>query len=172
LKTYEVLVALEAVVREVINCEWRLFVGEQTVHVCLFVQGLPAAMGSLMAGWNKKPSNDEQLMNRSKTSLMKEEIEEYWRKRQLAMEEHLTEASAQKNASQSETGSGTANIDIPKIIVEEMEMPVSMSPDWWTRSNNAFLNSPPEKDIMNKHSKYAAQFEVASRANQATSPTT
>jgi len=146
-----------------------LFVGEQTVRLCLFVQGLQAAMGSLMAGWNKKPFNDEQLMNRSKTSLTKEEIEEYWRKRQLAMDEHLTEASAQKDASQSET----ANIDIPKIIVEEVEiMPVSMSPDWWQRSNNAFLNSPPEREVMNKHSKYAAQFEVASKANQATSPTT
>lgn len=121
-------------------------------------------MGSLMAGWNKKPWNEEELMNRSKSSLTKEDIEEFWRKRQSAMEEHLKEASEQR----AETSAGAANIDIPRTAVEELEMPVSMSPDWWTRSNNAFLNSPPEKDIMSKHSKYAAQFEVAAKANQST----
>ena len=41
----------------------------------------------------------------------------------------------------------------------------------WARSDNAFLNSPPEKEIMGKHSKYFAQFEVATKANQ-TSETT
>jgi hypothetical protein len=42
---------------------------------------------------------------RSKTSLTKEEIEEYWRKRQLAMEEHLKDAKAQSGGggTQSET---------------------------------------------------------------------
>lgn len=29
-----------------------------------------------------------------------------------------------------EQSAGTPNIDIPKVIVEEIEMPVSMSPDW------------------------------------------
>lgn len=43
------------------------------------------------------------VMNRSKTSLTKDEIEDFWRKRQSAMEEHLKEASAQNSAEQSGT---------------------------------------------------------------------
>jgi hypothetical protein len=125
---------------------------------------LVAAMGSLMAGWDKNPWNDERVMTRSKTSLTKEEIEEFWRKRQLAMEEHMKEASAQGTANQSDA---TPTIDIPQSIVEDLELPVAMSPDWWTRSNSAFLNSPPTKDVMSKHSKYTAQYEVANKANQA-----
>ncbi|KAG0575622.1 hypothetical protein M758_5G019900 [Ceratodon purpureus] len=125
-------------------------------------------MGSLMAGWDKNPWNEERVITRSKTSLTKEEIEEYWRKRQLSMEEHMKEASAQGVASQSETGAGTPTIDIPQIIAEELEIPVAMSPDWWTRSNSAFLNSPPEKDVLIKHSKYTAQYEVATKAKQTT----
>jgi len=125
-------------------------------------------MGSLMAGWDKHPLNEEKAMSRSTTSLTKEDIGEFWRKRQLAMEEHMKEASAQGSSSQSETGAGTPAISIPQAIVEELEQPVAMSPDWWMRSNSAFLNSPPEKDIMNKHSKYAAQFEVAAKAKQTT----
>jgi len=129
-------------------------------------------MGSLMAGWDKHPWNEEQVLMRSKTSLTKEEIEEYWRKRQLAMEEHLKDAKAQSGGggggSQSETRTGTPCIAIPQAIVEELELPPSMSPDWWTRSNWAFLNSPPEKDLMDRHSKYTAQYEVANKATQAT----
>jgi hypothetical protein len=36
------------------------------------------------------------VMNRSKSSLTKEEIEAFWRSRQKAMEEHLNDAAAQK----------------------------------------------------------------------------
>lgn len=43
------------------------------------------------------------VMTRSKTSLTKEEIEEFWRKRKLAMEEHLKAANAQSNGGQTET---------------------------------------------------------------------
>jgi uncharacterized protein with PIN domain len=62
-----------------------------------------------MAGWDANPWNAEKVMNRSKTSLTKEEIEAFWRARQLAMEEHLKEAAAQKIACQAETryGKGT-----------------------------------------------------------------
>lgn len=41
-------------------------------------------------------------MTRSKTSLTKEEIEEFWRKRQQATEEHLKDAKAQSSGRQSE----------------------------------------------------------------------
>jgi hypothetical protein len=126
-------------------------------------------MGSLMAGWDKDPWNAERVMTRSKTSLTKEEIEDFWRKRQLAMEEHLKAAKAQTSGSQSEKGVETRNIDIPKAIIEELEqLPEAMSPDWWTRSNSAFLNSPPEQNFMGKQSKYTAQYEVAKKATQAT----
>jgi peptide deformylase len=118
------------------------------------------SMGSLMVGWDKDPWSEQRELTRSRTSLTKEEIEDFWRKRQLDMEEHLKAAKAQ--------GVGTPSIDIPKaIIIEELdELPESMSPDWWTRSNSAFLNSPPEN--MGKRSKYTAQYEVAKRATQAT----
>jgi hypothetical protein len=50
-------------------------------------------------------------MNRSKTSLTKEEIEAFWRARQLAMEEHLKEAAAQKIACQAETVKSSINFN-------------------------------------------------------------
>lgn len=125
------------------------------------------AMGSLMAGWDKDPWNEQRVITRSKTSLTKEEIQDFWRKRQLDMEEHLKAAKAQTSDSQSETGTGTPNIDIPQVIIEELEqLPEAMSPDWWTRSNSAFLNSPPE--FLGKRSNYTAQYEVAKKATQAT----
>jgi hypothetical protein len=125
-------------------------------------------MGSLMAGWDANPWNAEKVMNRSKTSLTKEEIEAFWRARQLAMEEHLNEAAAQKIACQDETNGGTPTIVIPNApmeIIEEVHVvPMAMSPDWWTRSNWAFLNEPPEKDMRNTRGKYTAQFDVAAKA--------
>ncbi|XP_024399069.1 uncharacterized protein [Physcomitrium patens] len=63
-------------------------------------------MGSLMAGWDNNPWNEEKVLTRSRTSLTKEKIEEYWRKRQQAMEEHLREASAQKSPNESGAISG------------------------------------------------------------------
>jgi len=123
------------------------------------------SMGSLMAGWDKDPWSEQRAITRSKTSLTKEEIQDFWRKRQLDMEEHLKAAKAQTSDSQSETG-GKPGIDIPRVIIEELEqLPEAMSPDWWTRSNSAFLNSPPES--LGKRSKYTAQFEVAKKATQA-----
>lgn len=85
------------------------------------------------------------------------------------MEEHLKAATAQTSDSQSEKSVGTPNINIPQAIIEELEqLPEAMSPDWWTRSNSAFLNSPPEQNFMDKRSKYTAQYEVAKKATQAT----
>jgi hypothetical protein len=124
-------------------------------------------MGSLMAGWDNNPWNEEKVLTRSRTSLTKEEIEEYWRKRQQAMEEHLREASAQKSANESESTSGKPNIDISQTVVEEVELPMAMSPDWWMRSNWAFLNCPPEKVVVSKYSTYTAQYEVANKHKQA-----
>jgi len=125
------------------------------------------SMGSLMAGWDKDPWNEQKVMTRSKTSLTKEEIQDFWRKRQLDMEEHLKAAKAQTSDSQSEKAVGTPNIDIPQVVIEELEqLPEAMSPDWWTRSNSAFLNSPP--DFLGKRSNYTAQYEVAKKATQTT----
>lgn len=42
-------------------------------------------------------------MTRSKSSLTKDEIEEFWKKKQLVKEEHMKEASAQGLAGLSET---------------------------------------------------------------------
>lgn len=58
---------------------------------------------SLMREWNCDHHEEYcAVMTRSRTSLTKEEIEEFWRKRQLAMEEHLKAATAQASGSQSE----------------------------------------------------------------------
>ncbi|CAN5969724.1 unnamed protein product [Sphagnum jensenii] len=68
------------------------------------------------------------------------------------MEEHLKEAAAQKALAATMTqqsGGGSSlsaalPIEVPKQSLEEVQQPTASSPDWWTRSNWAFLNFPPE----------------------------
>ncbi|KAH8975305.1 hypothetical protein BDL97_01G149200 [Sphagnum fallax] len=124
-------------------------------------------MGSLMAGWSSNPLDAESAMNRSKSSLTNEEIEAFWRSREKAMEEHLKDAAAQKVADQAES-SGTGSAPIPiqgeQVVVEESNLPIAASPDWWTRSNWAFLNEPPESHTDARH-KYTPQFDVATKAS-------
>ncbi|KAH9575703.1 hypothetical protein CY35_01G124400 [Sphagnum magellanicum] len=124
-------------------------------------------MGSLMAGWSSNPLDAEAAMNRSKSSLTNEEIEAFWRSREKAMEEHLKDAAAQKVADQAES-SGTGSTPIPiqgeRVVVEESNLPIAASPDWWTRSNWAFLNDPPESHTDARH-KYTPQFDVATKAS-------
>jgi hypothetical protein len=136
-------------------------------------------MGSLMAGWSSNPLTAESVMVRSKSSLTKEEIEAFWRSRQKAMEEHLKDAAAQKladhqQAESSNSGTGlAAAVPIPiqtagsQVMVQELPKPSSIaaSPDWWTRSNWAFLNDPPESHMNYAPGKYTAQFDVATKAN-------
>ncbi|CAK9192826.1 unnamed protein product [Sphagnum jensenii] len=133
-------------------------------------------MGSLMAGWSSNPLDAESAMNRSKSSLTNEEIEAFWRSREKAMEEHLKDAAAQKLSTkdtfkqfytvgeQSGTGSAPIPIQGEQVVVEESNLPIAASPDWWTRSNWAFLNEPPESHTDARH-KYTPQFDVATKAS-------
>lgn len=123
---------------------------------------LVLAMGSLMAGWSSNPSDAQKVTDRSKSSLTNDDIEAYRRARQLAMEEHSKEAAAQ-NAS--ESSDGTPAIAIPAQVFKEVQQPIASSPDWWTRSNWAFLNDPPDGDLLKNKSRYTPQFDMAAQSS-------
>jgi len=132
-------------------------------------------MGSLMSGWDSHPLDDQKVTKRSNSSLTKDEISAFWRSRQRAMEEHLKEAAAQKALAATVTqqsGGGSSlsaasavRIEVPKRASEEVQQPTASSPDWWTRSNWAFLNFPPEMLLQDSRDRYTPQFDVAAKAS-------
>ncbi|CAK9224784.1 unnamed protein product [Sphagnum troendelagicum] len=130
-------------------------------------------MGSLMSGWDSHPLDDQKVTKRSNSSLTKDEISAFWRSRQKAMEEHLKEAAAQKALAATMTqqsGGGSSlsaalPIEVPKQSLEEVQQPTASSPDWWTRSNWAFLNFPPEMLLKDSRDRYTPQFDVAAKAS-------
>ncbi|KAH8965079.1 hypothetical protein BDL97_04G100300 [Sphagnum fallax] len=129
-------------------------------------------MGSLMSGWDSHPLDDQKVTKRSNSSLTKDEISAFWRSRQKAMEEHLKEAAAQKALAATVTQSGGGSslsvalpIEVPKQALEEVQQPTASSPDWWTRSNWAFLNFPPEMLLKDSRDRYTPQFDVAAKAS-------
>ncbi|CAK9223571.1 unnamed protein product [Sphagnum troendelagicum] len=129
-------------------------------------------MGSLMSGWDSHPLDDQKVTKRSNSSLTKDEISAFWRSRQKAMEEHLKEAAAQKALAATVTQSGGGSslsaalpIEVPKQAPEEVQQPTASSPDWWTRSNWAFLNFPPEMLLKDTRDRYTPQFDVAAKAS-------
>jgi hypothetical protein len=91
------------------------------------------------------------------------------------MEEHLKEAAAQKALAATVTqqsGGGSplsaasaVRIEVPKQASEEVQQPTASSPDWWTRSNWAFLNFPPEMLLRDSRDRYTPQFDVAAKAS-------
>ncbi|PKA56724.1 hypothetical protein AXF42_Ash012854 [Apostasia shenzhenica] len=133
-------------------------------------------MGSLMAGWDapsKDPKSDKFQRNRS---LTKEEIEAYWKSKKRAEEEHLRAISGDQNENQENLHRGTADrmqrsVSLPLANRKESSMnlndskldehDIRMSRCWWTRSNWAFLNEPPVKEMEGPSYKYAAQYHVA-----------
>jgi predicted metal-dependent hydrolase len=128
-----------------------------------------------MSGWDSHPLDDQKVTKRSNSSLTKDEISAFWRSRQRAMEEHLKEAAAQKALAATVTqqsGGGSSlstasavSIEVPKQASEEVQQPTASSPDWWTRSNWAFLNFPPEMLLTDSRDKYTPQFDVAAKAS-------
>lgn len=132
-------------------------------------------MGSLMSGWDSHPLDDQKVTKRSNSSLTKDEISAFWRSRQRAMEEHLKEAAAQKALAATVTqqsGGGSSlsvasavAIEVPRQASEEVQQPTASSPDWWTRSNWAFLNFPPEMLLKDSRDRYTPQFDVAAKAS-------
>ncbi|KAG0597690.1 hypothetical protein M758_12G014600 [Ceratodon purpureus] len=136
-------------------------------------------MGSLMPGWDTLP-NPKKVMKRSKTSLTKEEIEAYWRHKQLEIEAHSKENDAQNANSLpviSETKLTTTTVTSDgstetQEVVINWPQPTASSRDWWTRSNWAYLNAPPELSEypgQPRHCPYVPQHDVATRYNRSAS---
>jgi len=152
----------------------RIVFGSSFVDLSFGLPRTKPIMGSLMAGWSTNPLDAQSVMNRSKSSLTKEEIEAFWRSRQKAVEEHLNDAAAQK-ATVADAAAGSSasavigSLPIPiqaaaQVMVQELKTPIAASPDWWTRSDWAFLNDPPESHTDARH-KYTPQFDVASKVS-------
>ncbi|CAK9258336.1 unnamed protein product [Sphagnum jensenii] len=114
-------------------------------------------MGSLMSGWDSQPLDDQKLMERTNSSLTKNEISAFWLLRRRAMpEEHLKEATALKATKiQTHAVHIDASSAIPVLekrkqeAADEFQQPTASNPNWWTRSKWAFLNFPPEMLLSN-----------------------
>uniref|UniRef100_A0ACD5XE58 Uncharacterized protein n=1 Tax=Avena sativa TaxID=4498 RepID=A0ACD5XE58_AVESA len=133
-------------------------------------------MGSLMAGWDSPVLGDDTKARRMRTrSLTKEEVEAFWRQQgkpvpvpeggeasPLASPRQTTEKGPLGSAKQrsispvarghDEIGTGDA--------AAAGESP-GKSRDWWTRSNWAFLNEPPQEEAPGSAHTYTPQFHVA-----------
>lgn len=136
-------------------------------------------MGSLMPGWDALP-NSKKVMKRGKSSLTKEEIEAYWRHKQQAIEALSKENSAQNantlpgtsETKLTTTTAVTSDGTETQAVVIDWPQPTASSRDWWTRSNWAYLNAPPEiSDYpgQQRHRPYVPQDGVATRYNRSVS---
>lgn len=137
-------------------------------------------MGSLMFGWDILP-DPKKVMKRSKTSLTNEEIEAYWHHQQEEIEAHTKEINDQDAntlpvVSETKLAVRTTTVNADGIETEEVVMewpqPTASSPDWWTRSNWAYLNAPPEVPDFpgqSHHRPYVPQHDVATRCSRSVS---
>jgi hypothetical protein len=129
-------------------------------------------MGSLMPGWDILP-DPQKVMKRSKTSMTNEEIEAFWRHKQQEIELHAKKdddrnANSRLNANETKqtTTVVTADGATTHEAVVELPQPLASSRDWWTRSNWAYLNAPPDIPDHPGHSRhrpYVPQHDVANR---------
>uniref|UniRef100_A0ACD6AB90 Uncharacterized protein n=1 Tax=Avena sativa TaxID=4498 RepID=A0ACD6AB90_AVESA len=138
-------------------------------------------MGSLMAGWDSPvlAGHDTKARRMRTRSLTKEEVEAFWRQQgkpvpegggdvasplsspRQTMEKSPLGSSKQRSMSpvareqkQSDTGDDDADGESP-----------GKSKDWWTRSNWAFLNEPPQEEAPATANSYTPQFHVAAAGN-------
>eukprot|EP00897_Mesotaenium_endlicherianum_P006143 jgi/Mesen1/5557/ME000280S04667 len=133
-------------------------------------------MGSLMAGWSTAESPKKGL-GRSK-SFTKDEIEHFWKTRQLAQEEHLRYIEQERRSSIDEGVEATAAAavavagshpfpkDFPDDLTDAEKKAIVR--DWWTKSNYACLNTPPEEEWkqVKKGTFTPEQFVLSPRGNQ------
>lgn len=134
-------------------------------------------MGSLMAGWTSEQSSKG--LSR-KGSFTRDEIENFWRVRKAQHEEHeahvanhmetLREVEAPASTTDSEgqadaeNSSNPFSADDPENLTDAEKK--ARVKDWWTKSNWAFLNAPPEVEKNElKGGSYTAQYDVAAKAS-------
>ncbi|KAK8914554.1 hypothetical protein KSP39_PZI008872 [Platanthera zijinensis] len=118
---------------------------------------------------------------RRNKSLIKEEIEAYWKTKKTLKEDQLNVISNALSESQDINGGRAKNmmqrsISMPMGEQKERailgmhtndELDVQRSNCWWTRSNWAFLNEPPVEAMEGPSYKYAAQYHVAADIGRA-----
>ncbi|KAF0912290.1 hypothetical protein E2562_013971 [Oryza meyeriana var. granulata] len=136
-------------------------------------------MGSLMAGWDSPVlGDDNRVRARRNKSLTREEVEAFWKQHggempssPLGSPAGAMARSASVGLSRAHASSsprGGVRIDqatrvegfFPDDEAAAAESP-SKSRDWWTRSNWAFLNEPPQEEVAGKAQSYTPQFHVA-----------
>ncbi|XP_006650830.1 uncharacterized protein LOC102717604 [Oryza brachyantha] len=137
-------------------------------------------MGSLMAGWDSPVlGDDNKVRARRNKSLTREEVEAFWKQHggEMTTSSPLGYSPAGAMAWSAPVGLSKAHASssprggVPAIRVEGFfpdddggdlaaESP-SKSRDWWTRSNWAFLNEPPQEEVTGKPQSYTPQFHVA-----------
>ncbi|XP_037444234.1 uncharacterized protein LOC119312603 [Triticum dicoccoides] len=135
-------------------------------------------MGSLMAGWDSPvlghDTKGSVLRNRS---LTKEEVEAFWRQRgkpatedrggeTLAVDVTSPLASPGRPMEKSPLGSSQRSrspASSPVAGGHEEGGPADAGKirDWWTRSNWAFLNEPPQEERPGTAHTYTPQFHLA-----------
>jgi len=130
-------------------------------------------MGSLMAGWDSPfLGDDTKARGMRNRSLTKEDVEAFWRQQGKPVPEDdvtsplafpgrtLEKSSKQRNRSPaSPVVRGHDQISTGDAA-DAGESP-SKSRDWWTRSNWAFLNEPPQEEAPGTAHSYTPQFHVA-----------
>ncbi|KAL5845120.1 hypothetical protein ACOSQ3_011189 [Xanthoceras sorbifolium] len=141
-------------------------------------------MGSLMAGWNSPVSDPKFVKYERNKSLIKEEIDAYWREKKMEEEQqrhlkdnisgpssdindHVKESSTYSEESRVKRSSSMPLVNTNKESFMDTDKEISLEKlvkknAWWTRSNWAFLNEPPVLEGNNK--RYASQFHIANLA--------
>jgi len=140
-------------------------------------------MGSLMAGWDSPVLGDDTKARRMRTrSLTKEEVEAFWRQQGKPVPEgggggetvvdvaspfasprqtmEKSPLGSSKQRSLSPVARGHKHSDTGDDADAAGESP-GKSRDWWTRSNWAFLNEPPQEEKPGAAHSYKPQFHVA-----------
>ncbi|GLJ19471.1 hypothetical protein SUGI_0351600 [Cryptomeria japonica] len=139
-------------------------------------------MGSLVSGWNSPRSGRFE----KRKSFTEEEIDNFWKVKRGAEEEHLravveTDSEISEvhdqisiiggRGSQSFPANRPARLEVSNSFTQRVSEDAQSVTNgesvrdkklaWWTRSNWAFLNEPPQSEMDGHAYKYAAQHEVA-----------
>ncbi|KAF7045351.1 hypothetical protein CFC21_054463 [Triticum aestivum] len=130
-------------------------------------------MGSLMAGWDSPVLGDgtKARVTRNR-SLTKEEVEAFWRQRGKPAPEDGGDVTSPLGSpgrpmeksplGSSQRSRSPASSPVSGVHEETIgAADAGKSRDWWTRSNWAFLNEPPQEERPGTAHTYTPQFHVA-----------